>query len=525
MKCVRIYRIVPVVSMICLLLAAPMNSVSAEQKEHSEKAAPLPREVQGEIQRIEAETVNLSLGEGVPPLRLSLPVLMKVYNVPGFSIAVIRNFQIVWAKGYGVDAPEAGRAVTPKTLFQAASISKPVTAAAALALVEQGKLFLNEDVNRQLKSWKVPENEFTRERKVTLRELISHTSGLNVHGFRGYDTDEQRPTLLQALNGEKPANNPALRVGFVPGSQESYSGGGIEVEQLLMTDVTGQKFATLMRDIVLKKAGMNDSTFEQPLPVDIQSLAAAGTYADGKPVHGRSYVYVEQAAAGLWTTPTDLAKFAIEIAQSRNGRSNKILSQAMTVTMLTPWPEGGAHCFHMDRLNPGQFSHNGQNEGFEGQLNMNWKTGNGVVMMANSVDGEYLWDLVFRRVDKEYRWDYKYENPPRSLKLIAMVRGAQAALDRYTMLRKSRAQEEETQESSLNQIGYALLSSGRPEDALLIFKKNVQEHPNSSNAYDSLAETYMKLGQKDLAIQNYEKSLQLNAKNDNAREQLKQLRK
>src|SRR5437764_1929916 len=239
-----------------------------------------------------------------------------------------------------------------------------------LALVEQGRLSLDEDVNMKLKSWKVPENEFTKEQKVTLRRLASHTAGLTVHGFPGYDVDEKMPTLVQIFNGEKPANTAAIRVDVVPGTLERYSGGGVTIEQQLMMDVTGKEFPALTKEMVLDKIGMSDSSYAQPLPAAWASRTAEGAYASGKPVHGRWHIYPEMAAAGLWTTPSDLAKFAIEIALSKHGKSNRVLSEEMTRQMLTPVLEEAALGFFLEKDNPGQFGHGGADEGFQALLTM-----------------------------------------------------------------------------------------------------------------------------------------------------------
>jgi len=476
------------------------------------------------LQRVEASVVDVSLGDQDAPLRLNLAQLMAAFDVPGLSVAVVSDFQIVTAKGYGVIAAGSNAPVGTTTLFQAASISKPVTAAGALALVEQGKLSLNENVNDRLTTWKVPENEFTKDQKVTLRRLISHIGGLNVHGFAGYPVDAQLPTLLQILDGEKPANSPPIRVGFVPGSKESYSGGGIVIEQQLMMDATGKAFPELIRELVLEKAGMTESGFDQPLGADRQALAASGTLPDGSPVRGGWYVYPELGPAGLWTTATDLAKFAIEIAQSRNGVSNKVLSKAMTETMLTRWPDGGAQCFHMDAPNPGQFSHNGENEGFEGLLNMNWKTGNGLVMLANSNNGEYLWDFITRAVAREYGWNYKFSGQPKTLLLVARLRGADVVLRQFSALKAAGVPEDQAGEKDLNEIGYAFVARGNYRDAITVFQRNVREYPHSANVYDSLADAYARAGEKTSAIENYEKSLQLNPGSENAKKRLTDLR-
>ena len=314
-----------------ICIALPLGA----QPKISTASAKNPGAVSAHIHHIEASAVDMPMGQNEPPLRLDLQKLMQLYKVPGLSIAVVDNFQIVWAKAYGFIEAGSTVPVTPQTLFQAGSISKPVAATGALYLVQQGKLSLDEDVNQKLKTWKVPENEFTQDKKVTLRRLMSYTAGLTVHGFPGYDVNDPVPTLVQIFNGEKPANTAPIRVDYVPGTQARYSGGGVTIEQQLMMDVTGKPFPALMREIVLDRIGMTASSYEQPLPEGQAAMTASGTYLDGKVVHGRWHLYPEMAAAGLWTTPTDLSKFAIEIALSKHGKSNRVLSQEMTREMLT----------------------------------------------------------------------------------------------------------------------------------------------------------------------------------------------
>src|SRR5713226_1634135 len=290
----------------CALQAGAQSKTSAESPRKQD-------DQETRMHRVAAMVVDLPMGENQAPLRMDLPQLMKLYNVPGLSMAVIDDYKIVWAKGYGVIETGSSKPVTPETLFQAGSISKPVAATGALYLVEHGKLVLDENVNEKLKTWKVPENDFTKKEKVTLRRLMSHTAGLTVHGFPGYDINGVLPTLVQIFNGEKPANTAPIRADIVPGTKERYSGGGVTIEQQLMMDVTGKAFPTLMRELVLDKLGMADSSYEQPLPPARAAMTASGTYADGRVVHGRWHIYSEMAAAGLWTTPTDLSKFAIKL--------------------------------------------------------------------------------------------------------------------------------------------------------------------------------------------------------------------
>jgi CubicO group peptidase (beta-lactamase class C family) len=488
-------------------------------------ASPGAAENSDRIQRIEQNTAVISLGENKPPLKLSLRELMDKFDVPGLSIAVIDHFQIVWVKGYGVIGAGSKTPVTPKTLFQAASISKPVTAAAALSLVEAGKLSLDQNVNDQLKSWKVPDNEFTQTQKVTLRRLMSHTAGLTIHGFPGYDVDAPLPTVVQVLNGEKPANTAPVRVDSVPGTQAVYSGGGVTIEQLLMTDVSGKPFPALLRETVLDKIGMPDSSYEQPLPPARAAATAWGAYVNGKPVHGKWHIYPEMAAAGLWTTPTDLAHFAIEIALSKNGKSNRILSQKMTNEMLTPVLDGVGLGFFLEVDNPGVFGHSGADEGFQALLTMNYDTGNGVVIMADSDNGMAVAGQLLRSVAREYNWNYKLdEDATLELYLIALASGPSAALERFDQIKTAHSPNHAMDEGVLNTLGYQLLSDGKTSDAIAVLQRNVQDHPHSSNVYDSLAEAYMKAGQKNLAIHNYENSLQLDPKNTNAADMLKKLK-
>jgi CubicO group peptidase (beta-lactamase class C family) len=499
-------------SVLAMALTIPMDAQTAPH--------------QARIERIEGTAVDLPMGENQPPLRLSLRELMQLYKVPAVSVAVIDNFQIVSAKGYGVLEPGSTEPVTTRTLFQAGSISKPVAATGALYLVEQGKLSLDEEVNRKLKTWKVPDNEFTKDQKVTLRRLMSHTAGLTVHGFPGYDVSDAMPSLVQIFNGEKPANTSAIRVDVVPGTLERYSGGGVTIEQQLMMDVTGKPFPALLRETVLDKIGMTDSSYEQPLPPSRAAMTAGGTYMDGRAVHGRWHIYPEMAAAGLWTTPTDLCKFAIEIALSKQGKANHVLSEAMTRQMLTPVLDGAGLGFFVEKDHPGQFGHNGADEGFQALLTMDAETGKGLAIMANSDNGIGVAEFVLNRVAQEYGWSYQPEPGSFSkLLLLARVKGAGPALQRYTELRKSEAGGDAVGEGTLNGLGYRLLAAGQTQDAIEVFQRNVRDYPKSANVYDSLGEAYMKAGQNALAIENYETSLRLNPKNQNAVDMIGKLKK
>ncbi|MGC1382682.1 MAG: serine hydrolase [Candidatus Acidiferrales bacterium] len=476
------------------------------------------------LKRVEAQAATISGASGKAPITFSLGDLMENFNVPAMSIAVIQHFQIVAAKAYGRPSYDAAAPATTHTLFLAGSISKPVTAAGALSMVEHGRLSLDTNVNDTLKSWKVPDNQFTATQKVTLRRILSHSAGLSVHGFAGYAVGEPIPTIVQVLNGEPPANSPPVRVEYVPGSKGQYSGGGVTIEQLLMTEVSAKPFPELLRQLVLDPIEMSESSFEQPPPPARASLNAIGT-DNGTSVPGGWHIYPEMAAAGLWTTPTDLAKFAIEIANSRNGRSNKVLSQKMATEMVTPVIEEAGLGFFMDANNPGLFGHSGADEGFQAILTMNYVTGDGLVIMTNSDHGIAAGGQVQRAVAREFGWNYKIANDPLSeIYLLDLASGPKSALGRYSDLKRANIPGETVDESTLNTIGYMLIFDHRLDDAIAVLERNVTEYPGSFNVYDSLGEAYMRNGQKDLAIQNYEMSLKIFPGNTNGAAMLKKLR-
>ena len=339
--------------------------------------------------------------------------------------------------------------------------------------------------------------------------------------------DEPIPTLPQIFNGEKPANNEPIRVDLVPGSKVRYSGGGTTILQQAIIEVTGKPFPEFMHDTVLGPIEMKQSTYQQPLPPSLAALAASGTRADGKTVPGKWHIYPEMAAAGLWTTSSDLAKFAINIALSKNGKANNVLTESMTRQMLTSQLDDAGLGFFLNMGgNPNAFGHNGADEGFQAILVMISDTGQGAVIMANSDNGVEVGNYVVKSIAREYGWKYA---PPKDeatgvLSLVEMTKGGKAAIQEYHYLRLNAASSYDFNEGTLNQFGYQLLTKGETKDAIQVFQMNVQEYPKSWNCYDSLGEGYMKAGQKDLAIQNYTKSIELNADNKNGMEMLKRLK-
>lgn len=342
------------------------------------------------------------LVKGEAPALVPLSSRMAELKVPGVSLAVIHKGRIDWARGYGVKSI-GGAAVDENTLFQAASISKPVFALAVLHQVDAGKLALDTNVNDYLETWQLPDNEFTREQKVTLRRLLSHSAGLTVHGFAGYEAGAQVPTTVQVLDGAPPANSPPIRVDVAPGSINRYSGGGFTLAQLVVQDVTGTAIPDLMRDTVLKPLGMTRSTYEQPLPANRLAEVALPYRADGTPVTGGPHVYPEMAAAGLWTTPSDLARYALGVRAALAGKS-KVISAARAREMLTPvigqqglGPQVGGSTARK------YFMHNGGNEGYRCVL-VTYEDGEGAAIMTSGDNGGGLMYEVLRTVAQVYGW-------------------------------------------------------------------------------------------------------------------------
>ena len=356
------------------------------------------------IARVENGLLPGILIKGRPVTPAALSERMAALKVPGMSVAVINDGRIEWAKGYGVLEASGSSPVTDKTLFQAASLSKSIAALGAMRLVEQGKLALDEDVNIRLSSWNVPGNNFTKVENVTLRRLLSHTAGLTVSGFGGYPVGAPLPTVIQVLDGAKPANNVAVRVDVIPGSIWRYSGGGFTVVQQLMEDVAMRPFPDLLAELVLMPFGMADSTFKQPLPDALRGSAAAAHDASGKPLPGRWHIYPEMAAAGLWTTPSDLARFLIEIRKGLRGESAFVSIETARL-MTTAGMSGYGLGLSVQGTGPtARFGHGGSNEGFNCQMVSFFTEGRGAVVMTNGDRGGWLMTEVLRAVSREYDW-------------------------------------------------------------------------------------------------------------------------
>src|SRR5579875_3145610 len=347
-----------------------------------------------------------------PNLQAVIEEACAEFGVPGVSWAVIVDGQIAEAGVSGVQAAGEARPVTGTTRFQACSISKPVAALAMLRLVDRGVLDLDADVNSRLRSWRVPRNGDWQP-VVTLRQLASHSAGLTTSGFPGYKRTDDLPTTVQILGGIHPANTSGVRVDTVPVAQFRYCGGGTLAMQLLLEDVTGTPFPALMRELVLDPVGMADSDYTQPPPAGVHDVLASGHDVTGRVVAGGWHVYPEMATAGLWTTPSDLCRYALAVQAAYAGAPGALISQDLAREMLTPQIASTIRIGGLNAVGLGpfvsvsgaaRFGHSGGNEGFTCHLQAYRDTGAGAAVMTNGDLGPYVVQRAFAAIAKAHDW-------------------------------------------------------------------------------------------------------------------------
>lgn len=380
--------------LLCFFITLCFIASCEGQKKSKNKA------FEDRISRIEnglQSNLRVQYGDNVSIQYYNIEERMKELNIPGLSIAVMNNGVVEWAKGYGMADTSESRKVTTKTLFQAGSVSKPIAATRALQLVEEGQLNLDNNVNDVLSSWKVPDNEFTTKEKVTLRRLLNHSAGLTVHGFPGYSTKDTIPSVKDILEGK--GNTDSVRVFREPGEKVGYSGGGYTVMQLMISDLEQNEFSDIMQKKVLNPLGMTSSTYENPLPETYHGMAAVGYKSDGSQVPGKWHTYPEMAAAGLWTTPSQLLLWAKAIQDTYQNKSDGFLKAQTVNEMITDYGNNqGMGPYVVEDL----FGHGGLDEGFVSDLRI-WKDYPiSVAIMVNSNSGGDIIQELFLSIAKEY---------------------------------------------------------------------------------------------------------------------------
>jgi CubicO group peptidase (beta-lactamase class C family) len=362
----------------------------------------ITKEVAAQIQQVENGLVGRLKIDG---RQFNIKERMAHYKVKGVSIAVVQNYKVVWAKGYGWADEKEKRPVTTSTLFEPGSISKSLNAVGVLKLAQDQQLDLDADINNYLQKWKFPYDSVSKGKKISLKHLLSHTAGLSVHGFPGYDRKVKIPSLPEILDGKTPANTAAVRSLFEPGLRYQYSGGGTTISQLIIEEVSKQPYHVFIYDNVLKPMGMLQSSYQQPPAPGKMKHVATGYRADGSEVENKFHVYPEQGAAGLWTTPTELGNYIIETQLALQGKSSKVLNQSMTQLRLTPFIDQSSALgvFIENREGSKYFSHSAGNEGFRGFYLGSMEGGNGLAVFVNSDNGGILSEII-NSITAAYDW-------------------------------------------------------------------------------------------------------------------------
>ncbi|WP_350288429.1 serine hydrolase domain-containing protein [uncultured Croceitalea sp.] len=365
----------------------------------TERAEDEKKHLEERISRIENRlqlNFQIKYGDSTSVTYYNIKERMKELGIPGVSIAVLNEGVVEWTKGYGMADSVENREVTPTTLFQAASISKPIAATRAHQLAEHGLIHIDSNVNKYLSSWKLPDNVFTENEKVTLRRMLNHSAGLTVWGFPGYRPEDTIPSIPEILNGK--GNTDAVLVYKEPGESWRYSGGGYTIMQLMITDLEQKPFPEIMKQEVLNPLGMETSTFENPLPQEYRNRAAAGYNFDGTQVDGKFRTYPEMAAAGLWTTPSELILWGKEVQEILKSQKDGILKAETINEMLIPSEDDqGLGPYVLEHT----FGHGGADEGFRAELVVWKETANAAVVMVNSNNGSIIREILMS-IAKEY---------------------------------------------------------------------------------------------------------------------------
>jgi CubicO group peptidase (beta-lactamase class C family) len=343
---------------------------------------------------------------GKPSKLSSLKERMEYYKVPAISIAFLKDSRISWTHTEGVIDQLNNRPIDANTIFQAASISKPVFASVLMKYRQDNNLDLDVDVNCLLKSWQLPVHQWSDKSNVTLRLLLSHSAGTTVHGFAGYAEGSDVPSIISLLKGVTPANSDPVIVDIEPGTQFRYSGGGTVLAQLVLQDQTKTLLPELATSILFEPLMMRHSVYSQLLEGSLKNNAAVAHNANGVPIVGGSHTYAALAAAGLWTTPSDLLRLVSKIQLAGLGKDESFFTKKTVAEILSPQIEPmGIGFFLGGKETVASFSHGGSNEGYKAHLFAHTQTGDGIAIMTNGDNGSALITEVLNRVSEIYHWD------------------------------------------------------------------------------------------------------------------------
>lgn len=381
-----------------------LNADCISLKESIERKVRLESEIRGQVKFL-GESENLS----------SIKNKMSEYNIPALSLAVISQGKIEWADIYqNANLPEEQK-LDCKSIFQAASLSKPVTFLAAVRMHAAGKIDLDKDIQNYLKDFVLPQGKQTAENPVTFRNIFSHTSGILSGGYQGYAKDLPLPSDLDVLRGSEGVNSPAIEVITTPNETLAYSGGAYTLAELALQDIYNDEFSNIMKTWILEPAGMNHSEFTQPLLASKSNQVAKGYNQSGKVLDGGWRNYPEQAAAGLWSNSIDMAKFLIEIYKAYHGKSS-IFSQSDIKSIISHERDGSVYGFILNRSGDDiSITHFGGNAGYLTGMTISLTSGNGLVYLINSDNGGALGNELLLSASLVYNWQqFKQTNVHRN---------------------------------------------------------------------------------------------------------------
>ena len=460
-----------------------------------------------------------------------IPILLQDFMVPGTAIAIIEDGELVLQKAYGFSDVTKGEKVTTQTGFNIGSISKTIAAWGIMKLVEDGKIDLDAPAETYLTRWKLPESEFDS-KKVTVRRLLSHTAGLSLHGYPGWTKNDRLSTIEESLDGRN--NGPgSVEMIMEPGTQWKYSGGGYTILQLIVEEVTGQKFEDYIQAAVLNPLGMKSSSYT----IDKMILDNSSFEHDNFGEQIDFELFTAQAAAGLHTTIEDFTKFAYAslFAYKDNKKYNPVLTQKTIEEMLQPAAASNGSYglgYQVQNIPNSTYTlkgHGGANTGWHAFFRVNPETNDGFIMITNGGAGHNIYRQVFcdwiQWKTGESMGERCNIKPSIAAKLKGVIdaEGAVNIASAYDDLKTNKAESYNFSEGIINDFGYYYMRRKETTNAIAIFKLNVDQFPESSNAYDSYAEALLANGNKEDAIINYKKSVELNPANTNAVEILKNL--
>ncbi len=467
---------------------------------------------------LSAQKETKDIKQFVTELDQKIPQLLNDFSVPGTAIAIIENGKVILQKGYGYSNVDKETKVTTTTGFNIGSISKTIAAWGVMKLVQDGKIDLDAPAEKYLTRWHLPKSEFDVN-TVTIRRLLSHTAGLSLHGYPGWSPKDKLPTIEESLDGK---NNGPGRVEIImePGTKWKYSGGGFSILQLIIEEVTGQKFEDYMQAEILNQLGMMHSSYT----IDATILKASSLEHNNFGEVIDFELFTAQAAAGLHTTIEDFTKFALAslYTDKKNPKNQQILSAATLEEMMEPAKASNGSYglgYQVDDINGGSMvlrGHGGANTGWHALFMVDPVTNDGFIMITNGGAGSSIYrqvfcDWIFWKTGESLGNRCNIvPSVANKMKQIIDAKGIANLEDTYADLKKNKADTYNFSESQLNQLGYHYLGNGKTENAVAIFKLNADTFPKSSNVYDSYGEALLANGETEKAIENYLKAVELN---------------